>query len=68
LYSKDDIVSSVKHNEKLVQKWAQMGIPVQSKCWQQSTHVLHYRDHQYEYEEQLDSFIKKLKLLNGNVV
>ncbi len=68
LFSSDDVVSEAKSNMKLAERWSQLGLSVQSKCWPHSTHVLHYRDHQCEYEEQLDLFLRKLKLRSGNIV
>lgn len=62
LYSKDDIVSNYKTNERLVENWIKRGSEMRGKCWDHSTHVLHYRDHQMEYEQELDAFIKTLKL------
>ncbi|XP_054155739.1 transmembrane protein 53-like [Oppia nitens] len=67
LYSKDDLVSSVATNDYLVDTWRRAGHNVRSKCWDRSTHVLHYRDHQQEYEDELDAFIKSLKLRNANI-
>jgi len=67
LYSCDDVVSERTRNERLSDSWRSQGIPVQTKCWQQSTHVLHYRDHQCEYEEQLDQYLRKLRLKSGNI-
>ncbi|XP_054155482.1 transmembrane protein 53-A-like [Oppia nitens] len=62
LYSKDDLVSNVATNDYLVDIWRRAGHNVRSKCWDRSTHVLHYRDHQQEYEDELDAFIKSLNL------
>ncbi|CAG2122179.1 unnamed protein product, partial [Medioppia subpectinata] len=61
-YSRDDVVSSVKSNEKVIDTWTRGGHNVRHKCWDRSTHVLHYRDHKTEYEHELDTFIKSLNL------
>ncbi|CAG2116075.1 unnamed protein product [Medioppia subpectinata] len=67
LYSTDDVVSNVSRNESLANRWREVGVSVDTKCWQRSTHVLHYRDHQYEYEHRLDAYLKKLRLKSALV-
>jgi len=64
-YSEDDIVSNVNTNKRLISSWNKRGLSVQSKCWQTSTHVLHYHEHTSEYEQQIDMFLKKLNLRNS---
>ncbi|XP_054155761.1 transmembrane protein 53-like [Oppia nitens] len=67
LYAKNDIVSSVASNEHIIDTWRRAGHNVRAKCWDRSTHVLHYRDHKTDYELELDSFIRSLKLRNANI-
>ncbi|CAG2177721.1 unnamed protein product [Oppiella nova] len=62
LYSRDDVVSSVANNEKVIDLWTRLGHNVRHKCWDTSTHVLHYRDHQQDYEQELHRFVQSLKL------
>ena len=57
-------MSSLESNENLVENWKKLGNRIRSKCWDQSTHVLHYRDHQKDYEQELDAFIESLGLDN----
>jgi len=66
-YSMDDMVSNVETNKKLAQNWRKLGNRVDSVCWEHSTHVLHYRDHQSEYEQRLDRFLKSLNLRNYQI-
>lgn len=62
LYSEDDLVSSVKLNEKLYQSWNSKGVVVDFQCWQNSIHVLHYREHKNEYEQKVDQFLSKINI------
>lgn len=62
LYSKDDIVSSVECNERVHTDWAKNGGIAKHKCWDSSPHVLHYKTHPEEYEQEVDNFIKFLNI------
>lgn len=62
LFSKDDVVSNYKSNFEVVEGWERKGIPTQAVCWEQSSHVLHYKEHPEEYESAVDNFIKRLDI------
>ena len=61
-------MSSSNSNENLVRIWTQKGNEIRAKCWDKSGHILHYRHYQQEYEQELDAFVKSLKLKALNTI
>lgn len=67
LYSEDDIVSSVDINRDMVAGWQKSGVATRSKCWPKSVHVMHYKEHQQEYEHLVDHFLGEVTHLTKNI-
>ena len=61
LISEDDVVSSVQTNCKLAEGWRKAQGKAVVKCWERSSHVLHYREHPEEYEYEVDRFVAELE-------
>lgn len=62
LYSKDDEVSNVQINHSLHETWRSKNILTDYICWNHSTHVLHFKEHENEYRTKVDEFVSKLAL------
>lgn len=63
LYSANDKMMKGEFSDQLVEQWREKGIPVHSKKWLQSDHVMHFRNYPQEYEEAIRRFfVKQLKL------
>lgn len=60
LFSRDDVVSNVQTNFQLGEVWMKKNIPTRIKCWDRSTHVLHYKENPQEYEYEVDKFVSEL--------
>ena len=58
------MLAKYENIEKKIHKRKELGYDIQVKCWDVSAHVLHYREHTEEYEQELDTFLKDLKLKN----
>ena len=56
--SKDDEVANYEHQFAVIEQWRQEGVPVLTKCWDQSPHVSHFFKHPEEYRFFLDDFLK----------
>ena len=62
LFSKDDVVSSVESNFKVVDLWKQRGLAARAQCWDKSAHVLHYKEHPEEYARAVDEFVQHMNI------
>lgn len=60
--SKTDPIGAYSSNLRIKEAWEDNGIEVYWKCWDQSPHVAHYKQHPREYRQELQSFLKKLDL------
>ena len=58
-YSKADRFAPCKDIEKYVHAREDLGVMVTAKCWENSGHVNHYREHKEEYLRLLHTFIDK---------
>jgi len=59
LYSENDAVSNPNWTRDLEERWkGENHTQVWSKCWEESSHVLHYKEHQQEYSQLVDEFLK----------
>ena len=60
LYSQNDsFTSKEKVVEKMmIAKWEALGIPCRRMCWEDSEHVMLYKDHKEEYTQCLDEFVE----------
>ncbi|XP_044729003.1 transmembrane protein 53-B-like [Chrysoperla carnea] len=61
--SKTDPIGSLKANEAARENWESLGIKVNFKCFEKSSHVGHYRKYPKEYMAELYSFINELGLV-----
>ncbi|UXI18887.1 forkhead box l1 [Sarcoptes scabiei] len=62
LFSKNDPVSSIPLNMKLHDGWKSNNPLTEYKCWDDSPHVLHYKNHQEEYTKVVDDFVANLNI------
>ncbi|KPM05619.1 hypothetical protein QR98_0040850 [Sarcoptes scabiei] len=58
----DDEVSNVQINHSLHETWRSKNILTDYICWNHSTHVLHFKEHENEYRTKVDEFVSKLAL------
>lgn len=63
LVSNKDPVGTPAGNEKVANRWRELGIKVDWKCWDKSTHVTHLHNYPDEYKNEIDTFLKKIDLL-----
>lgn len=66
--AKNDIIGTPKQNEEISEIWKKYGIDVTFKLWEKSEHVKHYINHQQEYEQLIDGFLKKTKMDQTNAL
>lgn len=59
LYSKTDKFAPYKDIDKFVDALRDRGIDVTQRCWEESAHVNHYREHTEEYLSLLNAFLDK---------
>lgn len=62
LVSHDDEVGNPKANRTVLELWEKLGIRVQWKCWDDSSHVGHLLKYPAEYEHEIDTFLKNIKM------
>ena len=62
LYSKTDPIGVADRIELVVSKWRKKGIPVHTKCWENTPHVSHFHRHPDEYVEAILAFLEELGL------
>ncbi|RWS27070.1 transmembrane protein 53-B-like protein [Leptotrombidium deliense] len=62
LVSHGDKVGDPESNLKVANKWREMGIDVQWKCWDDSRHVSHMHKYPDDYSQQIDNFLRKINL------
>ena len=60
LFSRDDVVSNVQTNYLVAEMWKRNNILARVKCWDKSTHVLHYKENPAEYEYEVDMFLAQV--------
>ncbi|KAL7645699.1 UNVERIFIED_CONTAM: hypothetical protein RMT77_002576 [Armadillidium vulgare] len=65
IFSKTDPVSDESVNMPFVQKYESMGLEAYAKCFEDSPHVAHYRNHKSEYEETVTAFLEKIGVLHS---
>jgi len=63
LLSHDDVVGNPAANQRVMNRWKENGIDVSWKCWDTSSHVGHLIKYPREYEDQVDSFLKKIQII-----
>ncbi|XP_041365389.1 transmembrane protein 53-A-like [Gigantopelta aegis] len=62
LYSKTDPIGVADRIELVMSKWKSKGIPVHTKCWDNTPHVSHFHRHPDEYVEAILAFLEELGL------
>ena len=60
LYSQNDSFTSAEKvvEKMMIAKWEALGIPCRRMCWEDSEHVMLYKDHKEEYTQCLDEFVE----------
>ncbi|CAM6001533.1 unnamed protein product [Sphagnum balticum] len=67
LAGQNDRIGTADINKKLSETWKGLGIDTTFKCWEKSGHVQHLPRHPVEYQETIDSFLRKIKI-NTNMI
>ena len=68
LSSKSDNIASIESIQNFVDHQKSLGVPLlKSKVWQDSAHVLHYREYPDEYKNLIKSFVGECVELSDNV-
>ncbi|ESO91558.1 hypothetical protein LOTGIDRAFT_121859 [Lottia gigantea] len=62
LYSRADPIGVDKNIETVMKKWKAKGLPVQTRCWQNTPHVSHFHHHPDEYVESILTFMDSIGL------
>ena len=68
LVSENDKIGTPHKNKEISEVWKKLGIDVTFKLWEKSDHVKHYINHQQEYEQLIDHFLKKTKIDQTNAL
>lgn len=56
-YCLNDVISSAKTVQEMVENWQCMQLSVHVKCWEQSDHARHLIAHPRQYKNTLDAFL-----------
>lgn len=60
LVSHDDAVGNPEANQRVRESWLKLGLHVQWKCFDSSSHVGHLHRYPEEYQREVDLFLKKV--------
>lgn len=61
-YSRNDPIGTPGPIETLMGNWSRQGIPVTSRCWDDTPHVSHFLHHPVQYIGALNSFLDSIGL------
>ncbi|KAJ8940376.1 hypothetical protein NQ318_015769, partial [Aromia moschata] len=67
IISKADPIGTEASNTRVRESWESMGMKVYWKCFEKSPHVGHFRAHQKEYIDVLNSFLETINLRDMRV-